>query len=141
MLSPLFLPLNDASCSELLVIFGSVQVLGFLIEVLGSKFERHIQGVLEATIEILKQSNSYELEEDEDNVVFWQEAYFALTMVEKLLLQFPRLYFEQELQVPVSSGVMFTKCCHICGLILWLFTADFCLVNLIISCLCRSCGN
>ncbi|KAH9571646.1 hypothetical protein CY35_02G105300 [Sphagnum magellanicum] len=79
----------------------AAQVLGFLIEVLGSKFERHIQGVLEATIEILKQSNSYELEEDEDNednVVFWQEAYFAMTMVEKLLLQFPRLYFEQELQ-------------------------------------------
>ncbi|CAM6068321.1 unnamed protein product [Sphagnum tenellum] len=76
----------------------AAQVLGFLIEVLGSKFERHIQGVLEATIEILKQSNSYELEEDEDNVVFWQEAYFAMTMVEKLLLQFPRLYFDQELQ-------------------------------------------
>jgi hypothetical protein len=39
--------------------------------------------------------------------VLWQEVYFAMTMVEKFLLQFCHLYFEQKLQVHVSNGLMF----------------------------------
>lgn len=75
-------------------------MLGFLIEVMKGKFEKHVEEVTEATIKILRTTAS-ESEEEEEDIPDWQETYASLIMSQKLLQQFPQFCLQAKFQVPV----------------------------------------
>ena len=77
-----------------------LQVLGFLIEVMKGKFEKHTEEVIEATTKILRTAAS-ESEEEGDDILDWQETYASLIMSQKLLQQFPQFCLQAKLQVVV----------------------------------------
>ncbi|CAM6096312.1 unnamed protein product [Calypogeia fissa] len=88
----------------------AAQVLGFSIEVMGPSFGRYTSDVLPRCIHILEQANPHEgesLEGDEtEEQVPWQDAYFSLTMMEKLLQNLPDMIVLPDLKalwVLVSS--------------------------------------
>ncbi|KAG0630923.1 hypothetical protein M758_1G214100 [Ceratodon purpureus] len=75
----------------------AAQVLGFLIEVMKGKFEKHTEEVIEATTKILRTAAS-ESEEEGDDILDWQETYASLIMSQKLLQQFPQFCLQAKLQ-------------------------------------------
>lgn len=84
---------------------AAAQVLGLLVEVdaLKEGFERHIQTVLPVARGILQSVVDVTMNEQTDisaetTITFWKEAYYSLVMLEKLLNQFPRLFFENDFE-------------------------------------------
>lgn len=73
------------------------------------KFDKHVEEVIEATINILKGTVS-ESDDGGDNPD-WQEIYASLIMTEKLLQQFPHYCLQSKLQV----GIWFRLCAPLLG--------------------------
>ncbi|XP_031736395.1 small subunit processome component 20 homolog isoform X2 [Cucumis sativus] len=83
----------------------AAQVLGLLVEVeaLKEAFERRIQTVLLVARGILQSVVDVSMSEQidmyaESTITFWKEAYYSLVMLEKLMHQFPQLFFENDFQ-------------------------------------------
>ncbi|KAH9312456.1 hypothetical protein KI387_027491 [Taxus chinensis] len=81
----------------------AAQVLGFLIEVMKKGFQAHIEDVRLRTIDILKcavaASDDEKSEATENEMLaFWQEAYYSLIMLEKLLHQFPEISIHKDFE-------------------------------------------
>ncbi|KAG1347740.1 hypothetical protein COCNU_06G015690 [Cocos nucifera] len=82
---------------------AAAQVLGLLVEVLRKDFHRHINSILQVAEGIFESSmhavNNTEFDFTNDPAIpFWKEAYYSLVMLEKMLLQFPELYFDKNLE-------------------------------------------
>ncbi|XP_010938573.1 uncharacterized protein [Elaeis guineensis] len=81
---------------------AAAQVLGLLVEVLRKDFHRHISSILQVTKGIFKSSMHAVNKEfdfaNDPSIPFWKEAYYSLVMLEKMLLQFPELYFDKNLE-------------------------------------------
>ncbi|KAL2629925.1 hypothetical protein R1flu_014611 [Riccia fluitans] len=81
----------------------AAQVLGFMIEVMGTNSERISPDILLQCLKILALAlsslNTKENEVDETGKAqFWQETYFSLTMMEKLFQILPTLLLQSEYQ-------------------------------------------
>jgi U3 small nucleolar RNA-associated protein 20 len=81
-----------------------MQVLGLLIEVMKKSFQAHIEDVRPRAVHILKcaitaNGDGKPVAGEEDMLAFWQEAYYSLIMLEKLLLQFPEVSFHKDIEV------------------------------------------
>ncbi|KAA0033350.1 U3 small nucleolar RNA-associated protein 20 [Cucumis melo var. makuwa] len=83
----------------------AAQVLGLLVEVeaLKEAFERRIQTVLLVARGILQCVVDVTMNEQidisaESTITFWKEAYYSLVMLEKLMHQFPQLFFENDFE-------------------------------------------
>lgn len=78
-----------------------MQVLGLLIEVMGTSFGRYTSDVLPQCIQILEQANCpHDGDSDEtERPVTWQDAYFSLTMMEKLLQKLPNMILQPDVKV------------------------------------------
>ncbi|KAK9122055.1 hypothetical protein Syun_019672 [Stephania yunnanensis] len=81
----------------------AAQVSGLFVEVLKRGFERHINSVLPVVKKILKSSlDAVANRQRDDSEVaafpLWKEAYYSLVMLEKMLVQFPELYLERDLE-------------------------------------------
>ncbi|BBN08979.1 U3 small nucleolar RNA-associated protein 20 [Marchantia polymorpha subsp. ruderalis] len=79
----------------------AAQVLGFMIEVVGTTFEQHSQVIFPQCTKILSLAlsslDTKASEADESGKAqFWQEAYFSLTMMEKFFQKFPKMIFKPE---------------------------------------------
>lgn len=79
----------------------SAQVLGLLIEVMKRSFQAHIEDVRPRAIHILKcaitaDGDGKPVVGEEDMLTFWQEAYYSLIMLEKLLHQFPEISLHKD---------------------------------------------
>ncbi|XP_039130786.1 LOW QUALITY PROTEIN: small subunit processome component 20 homolog [Dioscorea cayenensis subsp. rotundata] len=81
---------------------AAAQVLGLLVDVLKKGFQKHINIILDVTRNILEHSvdASGETYDASNNLImpFWKEAYHSLIMLEKMLLNIPRLAFEKDLE-------------------------------------------
>lgn len=82
---------------------AAAQVLGLLVEVLRKDFRRHINSILQVGKGILESSvhaaSNKELDLTNDPAIpLWKEAYYSLVMLEKMLLQFPDVYFDKNLE-------------------------------------------
>lgn len=80
------------------------QVLGLLVEALKIGFERHIKTVLPVARGILQSvvdvTNNEKLDiSAETTITFWKEAYYSLVMLDKMMHQFPELFFERGFEV------------------------------------------
>eukprot|EP00268_Persea_americana_P031222 TRINITY_DN30328_c0_g1_i1.p1 TRINITY_DN30328_c0_g1~~TRINITY_DN30328_c0_g1_i1.p1 ORF type:complete len:2757 (-),score=438.74 TRINITY_DN30328_c0_g1_i1:344-7405(-) len=80
---------------------AAAQVLGLLVEVLKKGFQSHIQGILQAAYRIMMSAldidTNRELDcSDEAKIPFWKEAYHSIVMLEKMLLQYPELFFDKD---------------------------------------------
>lgn len=96
------------------------QVLGLLVEVeaLKEAFERRIQTVLLVARGILQCVVDVTMNEQidisaESTITFWKEAYYSLVMLEKLMHQFPQLFFENDFEVCCSQFLLSIKCLYI----------------------------
>lgn len=83
---------------------SGTQVLGFMIEVVGTTFEQHSQVIFPQCTKILSLAlsslDTKASEADESGKAqFWQEAYFSLTMMEKFFQKFPKMIFKPECKV------------------------------------------
>lgn len=81
----------------------AAQVLGLLIEVMKKSFQAHIEDVRPRAVHILKcaitaNGDGKPVAGEEDMLAFWQEAYYSLIMLEKLLLQFPEVSFHKDIE-------------------------------------------
>lgn len=88
-------------------------MLGLLVEVeaLKEAFERRIQTVLLVARGILQSVVDVSMSEQidmyaESTITFWKEAYYSLVMLEKLMHQFPQLFFENDFQVCCSQFLL-----------------------------------
>lgn len=95
-------------------------MLGLLVEVdaLKEGFERHIQTVLPVARGILQSVVDVTMNEQTDisaetTITFWKEAYYSLVMLEKLLNQFPRLFFENDFEVCCCHLILSINCLYI----------------------------
>ncbi|XP_010257842.1 PREDICTED: small subunit processome component 20 homolog [Nelumbo nucifera] len=82
---------------------AAAQVLGLLVEVLKKGFQRHINNILPVTRDIFKLALGVVKDKqmdcaNEDKIPLWKEAYYSLIMLDKMLLQFPELYLERNLE-------------------------------------------
>lgn len=82
---------------------AAAQVLGLLVEVMKKGFQKYnirvltvIQRILQSSLSAV--SNSQDDTIDGEAVPLWKEAYYSLVLVEKLLVQFERLYFDKDLE-------------------------------------------
>ncbi|KAG6556135.1 hypothetical protein Mapa_002076 [Marchantia paleacea] len=79
----------------------AAQVLGFMIEVVGTSFEQYSQVILPVCTKLLylalSSLDTKASEVDELGIAqFWQEAYFSLSMMEKFFQKFPKMIFKPE---------------------------------------------
>ncbi|XP_020264631.1 small subunit processome component 20 homolog isoform X1 [Asparagus officinalis] len=82
---------------------AAAQVLGLLVEVLKKGFQKHIPSVLQVARNIFTLSiNASSIKgfnfSNEPAIPFWKEAYYSLIMFEAILLPFPQLYFDSDLE-------------------------------------------
>ncbi|KAJ4967931.1 hypothetical protein NE237_014632 [Protea cynaroides] len=82
---------------------AAAQVLGLLVEALKKGFQRHINNILPVAKNILKSALDVVRDKrldysDDGTIPFWKEAYYSLVMLEKMLLQFPELHLERDLE-------------------------------------------
>ncbi|KAL5708838.1 hypothetical protein ACHQM5_019594 [Ranunculus cassubicifolius] len=94
---------------------AAAQVLGLLVEVLKKGFRRHINNLVPVMKSILNSTLSnveswQPKDANEATIPLWRECYYSLVLLEKLLLQFPELYFEKDIEEIWSS---------ICGFLLF----------------------
>lgn len=93
-------------CLHGLLALCLVQVLGLLIEVTKDGFHTHISSIWPVLIKIL-QSGVDVLKKNlidvsyEGPVSLWKESYYSLVMMEKILQQFPEMFFKADLKVLV----------------------------------------
>lgn len=90
------------------------QVLGLLIEVMRGNFQRHVDPILVVVGWILHSAVDVGLHQEQDcsdevTLPFWNDAYYSLVMLEKLLYQFRDLCFKRELEVQICC------CCKMHG--------------------------
>ncbi|CAH8355708.1 unnamed protein product [Eruca vesicaria subsp. sativa] len=78
----------------------AAQVLGFIIESMKSSFKKHIHSTLQDAKVILESAvSASSLHSVEEGVIpFWKEAYYSLIMIEKMVLQFPKLELKKDLE-------------------------------------------
>ncbi|XP_057867600.2 uncharacterized protein LOC131074886 isoform X2 [Cryptomeria japonica] len=81
----------------------AAQVLGLLIEVMKKSFQAHVEDVRSRAIDILKcavaaASNEKSEAADIEMLAFWQEAYYSLIMLEKLLHQSPEISLHKDFE-------------------------------------------
>ncbi|XP_021894298.1 U3 small nucleolar RNA-associated protein 20 [Carica papaya] len=82
---------------------AAAQVLGLLIEVMRGNFQRHVDPILVVVGWILHSAVDVGLHQEQDcsdevTLPFWNDAYYSLVMLEKLLYQFRDLCFKRELE-------------------------------------------
>ncbi|KAF5199197.1 Small subunit processome component 20-like protein [Thalictrum thalictroides] len=82
----------------------AAQVLGLLVEVLKKGFRSHLHNAFPVMKGILNSALGINKSEqpkcsNEATIPFWREAYYTLVLLEKLLLHFPELYFEKDIEV------------------------------------------
>lgn len=83
-----------------------VQVLGLLVEVTKDGFHIHISRILPVLIKILRSGVNVLMKNlldvsYEEPVSMWKESYYSLVMMEKILHQFPEMFFKADLEVLV----------------------------------------
>lgn len=82
---------------------AAAQVLSLLVEVLKKGFQRHIENTLRVAKGILELSvdastNQVAVSDNECGIPYWKEAYYTLVLLEKMLIHFPDLYFDKNLE-------------------------------------------
>ncbi|KAJ0966400.1 hypothetical protein J5N97_027538 [Dioscorea zingiberensis] len=81
---------------------AAAQVLGLLVDVLKKGFQKHINIILDVSRNILKYSvdSSSNIHDASNDPVmpFWKEAFHSLVMLEKMLINIPRLSLEKDLE-------------------------------------------
>ncbi|XP_043711476.1 U3 small nucleolar RNA-associated protein 20-like [Telopea speciosissima] len=82
---------------------AAAQVLGLLVDALKKGFQGHINNILPVTKNILKSAFDVVRDKqldysDEGTILLWKEAYYSLVMLENMLLQFPELHLERDLE-------------------------------------------
>ena len=87
-----------------LTLFFCTQVLGLLVETVKKGFERHIRTVLPVARGILQSVVDVTTNDQidisaETTTTFWKEAYYSLVMLEKMMHQFPELFFDKDFEV------------------------------------------
>ncbi|KAG9136707.1 hypothetical protein Leryth_004489 [Lithospermum erythrorhizon] len=76
---------------------AGAQVLGLLVEVMKTGFQKHISSnLLEKMRSILLSAMHVQQDSSDNSTPFWKEAYYTLIMLEKLLHQFPSLILNHE---------------------------------------------
>jgi len=82
-----------------------IQVLGLLVEVLKKGFQKHITCILQVARNIFTSSINATTSikgldfSNEPAIPFWKEAYYSLVMLEAMLVHFPHLHFDTNLEV------------------------------------------
>lgn len=89
----------------------SVQVLGLLAEVSKKGFQSHIQEILQVAHRIMMSALGIDTNRvlycsDEEKIPLWKEAYHSVILLEKMLLQYPELYFDKEYEVGIFACTM-----------------------------------
>lgn len=82
----------------------TLQVIGLLVGDQKLRTGKHLKSILAVAKKIMEScavaSGGMQLDiTDETACPFWKEAYHSLAMMERLLLRFPELYFEQNMEV------------------------------------------
>ncbi|XP_057544903.1 uncharacterized protein LOC130824041 isoform X1 [Amaranthus tricolor] len=79
----------------------AAQVLGFVVEVTKRGFQKHIKEVLpvmkmivQSTFDVLNGGQLNLL--DQDTIPLWKDAYYSFILLEKILTQFPDLFFSMD---------------------------------------------
>ncbi|MCL7048205.1 hypothetical protein MKW94_025331, partial [Papaver nudicaule] len=78
--------------------------LGLLVEVLKKRFQSHVKIVLTVHKKIVmyaldgirKQPDTTNKEESRNS--YWKQTYYSMIMLEKILREFPELYWEKEFE-------------------------------------------
>ncbi|MQL78120.1 hypothetical protein Taro_010527 [Colocasia esculenta] len=75
---------------------AAAQVLGLMVDVLKKGFRIHVDNILPVAKRIMESSISMATSKEVgDAVPLWKEAYYTLVMLEKMLSQYPELYFNR----------------------------------------------
>ncbi|XP_022999923.1 small subunit processome component 20 homolog [Cucurbita maxima] len=82
---------------------AAAQVLGLLVEAVKKGFERYIRTVLPVARGILQSVVDVTTNDQidifaETTTTFWKEAYYSLVMLEKMMHQFPELFFDKDFE-------------------------------------------
>lgn len=79
---------------------AAAQVLGLLVEVMQNRFDKHIDGIFTVMRRILQSAvkNGQTDPSNGETIPLWKEAYYTLILFEKILKNFPKLTFEEDLE-------------------------------------------
>ncbi|RZC52306.1 hypothetical protein C5167_020735 [Papaver somniferum] len=80
----------------------AAQTLGLLVEVLKKRFQSHVKIVLPVHKKIMKYAldgtKQPDTTNEESRTPYWKQTYYSMIMLEKILREFPELYWEKDFE-------------------------------------------
>ncbi|KAI3984708.1 hypothetical protein MKX01_039325 [Papaver californicum] len=81
----------------------AAQTLGLLVEVLKKRFQSHVKIVLPVHKKIMKYAldgitKQPDTTNEESRTLYWKQTYYSMIMLEKILREFPELYWEKDFE-------------------------------------------